>query len=69
MTDQDVNAAKNELRDAFDHMIGELQAARDIIDSPDHFADATAALAEALMASQHPGGNKGNKQRQGQVEA
>ncbi|MCX2978578.1 hypothetical protein [Candidatus Marimicrobium litorale] len=40
MTEQDVNAAKNELRNAFDHMIGELQAARDIIDSPDHFAPA-----------------------------
>ena len=40
MTEQDVNAAKNELRNAFDHMISELQAARDIIDSPDHFAPA-----------------------------
>jgi len=40
MAEKDVNAAKKELRNAFDHMIGELQAARDIIDSPDHFAPA-----------------------------
>lgn len=38
MPDSDVDKAKNELRAAFDHLIGRLQAARDIIDSPDHFA-------------------------------
>lgn len=33
-----VDKAKDELRNAFNHMIDKLQAARDIIDSPDHFA-------------------------------
>ena len=30
-------------------------------ESSDHFANAAATLAEALIASQQPGGNKGNK--------
>ena len=38
MAEEDIDAAKDELRNAFDHMIDRLQAARDIIDSPDHFA-------------------------------
>ena len=34
----DPNNAKQALREAFDSLITNLQAARDIIDSPDHFA-------------------------------
>jgi hypothetical protein len=38
MAERDIDAVKDELRNAFDQMIDNLQAARDIIDSPDHFA-------------------------------
>jgi hypothetical protein len=36
----EVERAKAELRSAFDDLIGDLERARDIIDSPDHFAPA-----------------------------
>ena len=40
MTEENIDAIKDELRDAFDQLIEKLQAARNIIDSPDHFAPA-----------------------------
>ncbi len=39
-TADDVEQSRSELRDAFDQLIGDLQRARDVIDSPDCFAPA-----------------------------